>query len=1104
MSGYYRKTGRLFLTLLFCLLTVPAFAQRKLIPTERYFDGYRLLRRGNIAQANDLYRSELRSSIQVGSVRWIDSICYYAMLGETCWIGGDIPAALSAYESAIDLALENRDWLTRVSYATPPSTAVRRAAPWGGGTRNAPTGVFPNYAMIQIGDPISEERLRQGGAMSSPELHRIEPIEIIRCTALALRRRLEILGPLAPFDPRSERILECFSTRSVAANHWSVTWLDVMFGLALAGTGKTAEAQNILNKSLLMGGNYEHHLTAAALLALGDLYLADLRPNEALTCFFEASISAWQFDDSLLIGEALEKYVAAGRAVSRSEDIQPLMPALHWASSPNGSSFLTMILLLETAENFLLTGRTQEAAVPLRNAETLIRSSGLTASRFADRWDYINALAQLSAGAASAGSAALNRAIAGSPKHLARFYQLRKLNGLVVSGERGDLSPRAASDLYQMLLRTPDHYDWSCAPLESLAVETLISADDFSNWFLLLLDRDLVDQAFEVAEIAKRKRYFSRLEYGGRAFAFRTLFEAAPGDLSNDLRVLRQNILLENPAYAKLSEKAASLKTRIRGLPMTPEKDSDVFRSRNELLLELQKTGAAQESLLLLLSAQRIPLPPLFPPVYSAAQIRDMVPPGETLLSFFEVRGEIYGFMLAGGVTDVWRVDSTAALAERISAFLKTIGSSDANRARLIKEIDGEKAQAWKKSGATLLAALLGDPKSGAVRFNVKFERLAIVPDSVLWYLPFEALSLPNDGDLTPLAAVPGLTVRYAPLASTAYLPGKDPGKNPFAETLIVSGPLFGKEGKDEQTEAIKRLERVVPKPSLYPADSMEVPLGIAAFRIPELIVLREIAAPGPDWSLFAVGKSVGDTLDDWVFLPWGAPETIVLPGFRSAAENGLKNGGDGSEFFFPLLTLQARGNRTIFMSRWRTGGRSAYDLTESFLSNLAQQTPPDAWKSAVEAFRAAPLNLKEEPRFRGSVPAEAPLGEHPFFWAGYMPVWRSEKNPEAPEIKQGAEAEKDQDAEENPGDAADEAKEGPEPKEGEEPKEGGESKKEDAGSPKDSDVKKPAADQKETEKESDGEEPSDAIRPLTPKPITDEEIQRADEEADDFYAPPK
>jgi hypothetical protein len=66
----------------------------------------------------------------------------------------------------------------------------------------------------------------------------------------------------------------------------------------------------------------------------------------------------------------------------------------------------------------------------------------------------------------------------------------------------------------------------------------------------------------------------------------------------------------------------------------------------------------------------------------------------------------------------------------------------------------------WAKSGQTLLQTLLGGER------NLDFQELVIVPDSFLWYIPFETLSVETGGKRRPLIALNGKTLRYAPTAS--------------------------------------------------------------------------------------------------------------------------------------------------------------------------------------------------------------------------------------------------------------------------------------------------------------------------------------------------
>jgi hypothetical protein len=131
-----------------------------------------------------------------------------------------------------------------------------------------------------------------------------------------------------------------------------------------------------------------------------------------------------------------------------------------------------------------------------------------------------------------------------------------------------------------------------------------------------------------------------------------------------------------------------------------------------------------------------------------------------------------------------------------------------------------------------------------------------------------------------------------------------------------------------------------------------------------------------------------------------------VLPGFHTPAENAMKrvhHAGAGSETFLSLCGLMSCGARTVLVSRWRTGGQSSVDLVGEFVQELPHTTPPDAWQRAVMVVADSRLSLEAEPRVKKSANDEAPKGNHPFFWAGYMladsgtPPTKSEKaEPEA------------------------------------------------------------------------------------------------------------
>jgi hypothetical protein len=142
----------------------------------------------------------------------------------------------------------------------------------------------------------------------------------------------------------------------------------------------------------------------------------------------------------------------------------------------------------------------------------------------------------------------------------------------------------------------------------------------------------------------------------------------------------------------------------------------------------------------------------------------------------------------------------------------------------------------------------------------------------------------------------------------------------------------------------------------------------------------------GPyDWAPAQIDRGkFGSSLGTWMQLPWGGPEQVVLPGFHSVAEEGLKR-GNGHEIFLTVCGLMATGARTVLMSRWRVGGQTDFDLVREFLRELPHVEASDAWRRSVTLTRATPVDPTREPRLRLSLTDEPPKATHPVFWAGYL-----------------------------------------------------------------------------------------------------------------------
>jgi hypothetical protein len=75
-------------------------------------------------------------------------------------------------------------------------------------------------------------------------------------------------------------------------------------------------------------------------------------------------------------------------------------------------------------------------------------------------------------------------------------------------------------------------------------------------------------------------------------------------------------------------------------------------------------------------------------------------------------------------------------------------------------------------------------------------------------------------------------------------------------------------------------------------------------------------------------------------------------------------------------------------LTRWRTGGRTNFELVREFGRELPHAPATEAWQRACLLAREAPLEASREPRLkRTDETGELPTADHPFFWAGYLLV---------------------------------------------------------------------------------------------------------------------
>ena len=975
--------------ILLAFLGEPAPAQTPVpprsVPSARYFAAFDLLLDGEYREALKVFEEESRGAIRTPQARWIDSICYHTMQGECCYALGLLDVALSHYTAAIQLYLSYPDFLMRVQFPKtlgPASSQNFRPCPWGASSRRSVPAQFPTEMLIGVGRLNNLEVLRQGGVVQLPELRPIRVQEVVRTLAWAIRRRTELLGPLTPHDRLTSELLAVLSRSPAPPNHWSQAWIDVPHALALIAAGKAAEAIPLLNRSLVVLGQYDHPLTPMGLLELGRLALARGELDRAASFFHDATVSAFQFEDGQLLEEAFRHAALTHVLANRQGMLPSLEPALQWAKVQDLRA-LRAVLLLAMAEQLLLAGKTPEALALLKETETTMGRREMAEGRIGTDFRYLLAWAEYQRGNIAAGDTYLTAVLDYLKRGSLWLFQIRQLDQEFIAGRvtpQGPISARAALEIYSQLLRDPEAGDWTYRPMEALAVTAIPHPQSYEHWFLVALMRKEPEIAVEIADRARRHRFWSMLPLGGRLLALRWVLEAPEDRIPAEAVLERQQALVQFPVYEALSRQSRALVTKLRQEKLvSPEGLAD--KNREQQLAEFARLALLQEAILREMSVRRLPASMVFPPQRSFREIRDQLPPGSAALIFFATGSDLYAFLMTREQYEQWKIKSPEAVERRLIALLRAWGHYEANRELPIKELT---STAWQKEAEGLLRSIVEGSRADLMG---DFPELLIVPDGVAWYIPFEALGAVREGRFRSI--IETKNVRYLPVLSLA-VPAQR-GRRIAPTTLVVQGRLHPQEPQETAHQVYENWSRGQPgyvalsKPMLAPTNTLKT-------LIDQLLIWDDLRGDQlqplevPVISLW--GKQPGNKLADWLSLPWGGPDVVVLPGFHTPVESGLRRDRTlpaGREIFATACALMGTGSRTLLLSRWRTGGNICAELIREFVHELPFSPASEAWQRAVTLSMTWPVRLDLEPRVARASDQESISAGHPFFWAGYM-----------------------------------------------------------------------------------------------------------------------
>ncbi len=1024
-----RRLGLLLTIVLVFAFWQPAQAQIRssALPNDSYYNVFLEFYSADYKNAVKDFTRGADTAYRFGTDRYLDSVCYWTMIGECHYHMGNYADAITYYEEALNLYLKYNasGWQSRVE--VPEITAEQQVLErarinWGtiqrrGGVANIPQGMSTLFGRLDAGRAFSE-----GGVVDAPEQRSVNVKEIMRCTALALHRRRTIKGATCKYDPFTAKLVTGLSSSRDTGLLFRA-WNDVLLGIAQASMEDYTIARRTLENSLQFGG-LDHTLTPIALLELAMVAFASGDTATAAQSALEASFSAAIHNQYDLIEESLSFGTTLHLMTNRTP-YPPLQPAIQWAANER-AKLLNASLIERLTACFVEAGDTQSAAKVLGEARRVMSRTSLPQAVVNSRLRFAAAQISLINGDEANGFSELNGALKDFQTGSRWLYQLGLSDSLVLSG---DISGRRADQLYSALLRDPTEAEWTIDPLECLAYLTTPHVAPMERWFETKLLNKQYDEAIEVAELVRRHRFFGNLPLGGRLLALRWVMEGPDEGLTKEMQAQRRDLLGRFPGYKQLSDRASEIRNELIALPLKPDVDSPEATKQTELFVELAKVSKAQEAIILSFAVRRQSADMAFPPQnIDISRLYERIQPDQVAFVMLATGNGVHSFAVTSDSAKYLGTASTRNVVSSVGRFLKGIGLQDNSGG---VDLDDLADDSWKLDANAVAKNIFID---GSDIDWSKYTEMIVVPDGVLWYVPFELLQIESEvaaappiagaldpADLDPNAdpadpADPAdkksstkkprgkkvvvdpanlhalgenLLIRYAP---TLYLGiGSQRPERRLARTAIVSGRMHPK-GEIEQTqEVVKEIQVDIPDAVNF-EEKMTIPSGYYGAIVDRFVVCSDL--PTPDrGGAFALSPAqldqgmMGSNLASWLSLPLWGPEYVILPGFTSGGAAGARGKGDGQDVFLTACGVLASGSRALLLSRWRVGGRNSLELTRNYAKNLSDMTPVKALQEAVKVSRQLDLDLEAEPRIKQKKSAAPMKAEHPFFWAAYMVI---------------------------------------------------------------------------------------------------------------------
>jgi CHAT domain-containing protein/Tfp pilus assembly protein PilF len=482
----------------------------------------------------------------------------------------------------------------------------------------------------------------------------------------------------------------------------------------------------------------------------------------------------------------------------------------------------------------------------------------------------------------------------------------------------------------------------------------------YQEMLKLLVSEDRGAEAFAYAERAKARVLLDVLQSGrvNITKAMRPEEQAQERKLMSEMAALNAQTVREESRPQPDASRLADLRTRLQKARLEREAfEANLYAAHPDLK---GKRGQAQPIKL--------------------EETRELLTDNRTaLLEFGLTEGGVYLFVLTKNNQSV----------ELKTYRLKTTAQDLAASAEAFRRSLAERNLDFRAKARALYDALLA-PAEKQLEGKTS---LVIVPDGMLWNLPFQALRSPKEKYLIEDYAVsyaPSLTVLREMTARAR--PNRSASAKNDSLLLAFGNPTVGKQtnervkytlmdsGLPQLPEAEKQVRMLA---QVYGPSRSEVYTGAAAsedkakaeagrFRILQFATHAVLNDSNPLYSYVVLSQPANNTedglLEAWEMMNLDLNADMVV---LSACETARGRIGAGEGVIGMTWALFVAGSPTTVVSQWKVESASTTELMLEFHRALRA---PNASTSKAQAMQAAALKLLRSNDY-----------QHPFYWAGFV-----------------------------------------------------------------------------------------------------------------------